>query len=122
MTSRIEREKEKAKQWAVNMGMLPRKNKAGKAIWETNFIGTNGRIQNRKKTIKGRLNSNTFLHKPTTGVALTKKVVKEWKTPTYKRVKHKPSDVRPAPQHYLDRVMREHLERQKARESNETIT
>ncbi len=114
MNERLKKEKEKAMQWAINMGMLPRITAYGKAIWETNFINKHNESCSRKKMLrKNKYNSHAFLHKPTNGLAVTKKVIKERKDHSVKVTKHKPSDYREVPNHYKDLVNRDYIKRTK---------
>ena len=108
---RLLRQKNHAKLWAENMGMIPRKLPSGKAVWETEFVDSNGQTVTRKKTVLGKINPNAFLHIPTTGIAITKKIVKEFKRPKFKPKKYKPSDAREIPAHYMETVRRQHNER-----------
>lgn len=107
---RLLRQKNMAKTWAVNMGMIPHKDNSGKLVYGSEFIDNNGQIVSRKKTVKGKLNPNAFLHKPTYGVGVTKKVIKEKKRLFHKPKKIKQSDFREIPEHYRNLVNRYHKE------------
>lgn len=108
---RLQNQKLKAKQWAENMGIVPRKTSSGKAIWDSQFIDNSGNIGTRQKTVNHKYNDRASLHIPTTGIGVTKKVVKEIKRNYHKVVKIKQGGVREIPQHYLDMVTRSHMER-----------
>lgn len=79
-----EYEKQRAIKWSQTMGIMPRKTDYGKAVWDTSFINNSGTKTNHKRLHKGRLNPAGLLRVNTTGIAITKKVVKESKPKTYK--------------------------------------
>lgn len=100
-----------AKEWSENMGIKPHKNKSNQLQWGATFIDNNGVIANRKKTINGKLNPHSNFHISTTGVGVTKKIIKEKKITFHKPKRIKQEGIREIPQHYLNMVDRLHKER-----------